>query len=159
MLLSRFPTRSNLLKPSFTSSHTIFRHRITPTLPHVILSKHNMSSASFTPVEFLPTGAIIQSFKVGGTDIVLGFPSESAYTKTGNPPFFGTSASFSTYAVPTELTKRTRRDDRESRQPDQQRQNRLLEQRQVLPARSQREGKDKPTWWKQRMGQAEVVGA
>lgn len=41
------------------------------------------------PVTFLPLGAIIQSFKVGGQEIVLGFPTEEIYKSTGNPPFFG----------------------------------------------------------------------
>ena len=42
-------------------------------------------SDSFT---FLPQSAIIQEFKVGGRNIVLGFPSAASY-KTGNSPFFG----------------------------------------------------------------------
>ena len=40
---------------------------------------------SFT---FLPQGAIIQEFKVGGQNIVLGFPSAASY-KTKQNPFFG----------------------------------------------------------------------
>lgn len=42
-------------------------------------------SDSFT---FLPQGGIIQEFKVGGTDIVLGFPSADSY-RTPHNPFFG----------------------------------------------------------------------
>ncbi|OQO08067.1 hypothetical protein B0A48_06860 [Cryoendolithus antarcticus] len=37
---------------------------------------------------FLPQGGIIQDFKVGGTNIVLGFPSAESY-KTKHSPFFG----------------------------------------------------------------------
>jgi len=43
-----------------------------------------MSSFTAAPVEFLPTGAIIQSFSVAGTNIVLGFPSEKVYIESGN---------------------------------------------------------------------------
>lgn len=42
-------------------------------------------SDSFT---FLPQGGIIQEFKVGGKNIVLGFPSAESY-KSKNSPFFG----------------------------------------------------------------------
>lgn len=42
-------------------------------------------SAAFS---LLPTGAIIQSFIVGKTNIVQGFPSESQYPEH-NSPFFG----------------------------------------------------------------------
>ena len=38
--------------------------------------------------EFLPQGAIIKQFKVGGKNIVLGFPSASSY-KSKNSPFTG----------------------------------------------------------------------
>lgn len=44
-----------------------------------------MASSGFT---FLPLGAIIQSFVVGKTNIVQGFPSQSLYP-TYNSPFFG----------------------------------------------------------------------
>jgi aldose 1-epimerase len=44
-----------------------------------------MAAPAFT---FLPTGAIIQSFVVGKTNIVQGFPSESQYP-IHNSPFFG----------------------------------------------------------------------
>ena len=37
---------------------------------------------------FLPQGGIIQEFKVGGKNIVLGFPSASTY-KTASHPYFG----------------------------------------------------------------------
>jgi aldose 1-epimerase len=37
---------------------------------------------------FLPQGAIIQEFKVGGKNIVLGFPSAASY-KSKHSPFFG----------------------------------------------------------------------
>jgi aldose 1-epimerase len=37
---------------------------------------------------FLPQGAIIQQFKIGGTHIALGFPSAESY-KTKHSPFFG----------------------------------------------------------------------
>lgn len=42
-------------------------------------------SDSFT---FLPQGGIIQEFKVGGKNIVLGFPSAASY-KSKHSPFFG----------------------------------------------------------------------
>lgn len=42
-------------------------------------------SDSFT---FLPQGAIIQEFKVGGRNIVLGFPSAASY-QTGSLPYCG----------------------------------------------------------------------
>jgi aldose 1-epimerase len=42
-------------------------------------------SDSFT---FLPQGAIIQEFKVGGRNIVQGFPSAASY-KSEHSPFFG----------------------------------------------------------------------
>ena len=42
-------------------------------------------SDSFT---FLPQGAIIQEFLVGGTNIALGFPSAESY-RTKHSPFFG----------------------------------------------------------------------
>lgn len=42
-------------------------------------------SDSFT---FLPQGGIIQEFKVGGKNIVLGFPSAASY-KSKSSPFFG----------------------------------------------------------------------
>ncbi|KAM7213428.1 Galactose mutarotase-like domain containing protein [Rhypophila decipiens] len=44
--------------------------------------------SSDTPVEFLPLGAIIQSFNVGGINIVQGFPAQSLY-ESYNDPFFG----------------------------------------------------------------------
>lgn len=44
-----------------------------------------MTDASFT---FLPLGAIIQSFKVNDTDIVLGFPTQDQYVKH-NTAYFG----------------------------------------------------------------------
>lgn len=37
---------------------------------------------------FLPQGAIIQEFRVGGRNIVLGFPSAASYQSTSSP-FFG----------------------------------------------------------------------
>ena len=46
-------------------------------------------SSQAGPVEFLPLGAIIQSFTVGGVNIALGYPSEEIYRKTGNKTFFG----------------------------------------------------------------------
>jgi aldose 1-epimerase len=45
-----------------------------------------MSSSS--PVTLLPLGAIIQSLRVGGVNIVQGFPSQSLY-QSHNSPFFG----------------------------------------------------------------------
>jgi aldose 1-epimerase len=45
--------------------------------------------ASLTaPFEFLPLGAIIQTFKVGKTNIVQGFPKQSHY-QAHNAPHFG----------------------------------------------------------------------
>ncbi|CAG8950831.1 hypothetical protein HYFRA_00003048 [Hymenoscyphus fraxineus] len=46
---------------------------------------HTMSSPAF---EFLPLGAIIQSFYIGKTNIVQGFPQQSQY-EAHNSPFFG----------------------------------------------------------------------
>ncbi|KAJ6441022.1 aldose-1-epimerase [Purpureocillium lavendulum] len=40
------------------------------------------------PFEFLPLGAIIQSFRVNGTNIVQGFPTQEQYVRH-NTPFFG----------------------------------------------------------------------
>jgi aldose 1-epimerase len=40
------------------------------------------------PFQFLPLGAIIQSFIVGGKNIVQGFPTQALYV-THNGPFFG----------------------------------------------------------------------
>jgi aldose 1-epimerase len=40
------------------------------------------------PVSFLPLGAIIQELRVGGVNIVQGFPEQSHYEKH-NDPFFG----------------------------------------------------------------------
>ena len=48
-----------------------------------------MGDSSFTgSFTFLPQGAIIQDFKVGGKSIVLGFPSAASY-KSKNSPFCG----------------------------------------------------------------------
>src|SRR5688500_17316354 len=44
-----------------------------------------MTDAPFT---FLPLGAILQSFKVGGVDIVQGFRSQELY-ESHNAPYFG----------------------------------------------------------------------
>ena len=41
------------------------------------------------PFEFLPLGAIIQSFVIGKTNIVQGFPKQSQYISSHNPPYFG----------------------------------------------------------------------
>ncbi len=43
---------------------------------------------SDAPFEFLPLGAIIQTFRVGKTNIVQGFPKQSLYV-SHNAPFFG----------------------------------------------------------------------
>jgi aldose 1-epimerase len=40
------------------------------------------------PVAFLPLGAIIQELRVGGINIMQGFPSQSLY-ESYNDPFFG----------------------------------------------------------------------
>jgi hypothetical protein len=40
-------------------------------------------------VSFLPLGAIVQSFFVGGINIVQGFPRQDDYLTTSNPPYFG----------------------------------------------------------------------
>lgn len=45
-------------------------------------------SASQAPFQFLPLGAIIQTFLVGKTNIVQGFPKQSQYV-SHNAPFFG----------------------------------------------------------------------
>jgi aldose 1-epimerase len=44
--------------------------------------------ASQAPFQFLPLGAIIQSFIVGKTNIVQGFPKQSLY-QSHNDPYFG----------------------------------------------------------------------
>lgn len=46
------------------------------------------TSSASDAFKFLPQGGIIQEFKVGGKNIVLGFPSASSY-KTKHTPFFG----------------------------------------------------------------------
>ena len=43
---------------------------------------------SESSVKFLPQGAIIQEFIVGGHNVVLGFPTANPYTYL-NAPFFG----------------------------------------------------------------------
>lgn len=43
---------------------------------------------SDAPVAFLPLGAIIQEFRVGGLNIVQGFPEQSQY-ESYNFPYFG----------------------------------------------------------------------
>lgn len=45
-------------------------------------------SSSSEPVKFLPLGALIQSFTIGGQSVALGFPSAEVY-KSHNAPFFG----------------------------------------------------------------------
>lgn len=45
-------------------------------------------ASSIAPFEFLPLGAIIQTFKVGKTNIVQGFPKQSDY-QAHNSPYFG----------------------------------------------------------------------
>lgn len=47
-----------------------------------------MSPQTPAPFQFLPLGAIIQSFLVGKTNIVQGFPKQSHY-ESHNAPFFG----------------------------------------------------------------------
>lgn len=48
-----------------------------------------MASSKFSDAfSFLRQGGIIQEFKVGGRNIVLGFPSAASY-RTKNSPFFG----------------------------------------------------------------------
>lgn len=48
-----------------------------------------MASGKFSDAfTFLPQGGIIQEFRVGGRNIVLGFPSAASY-KTAESPFFG----------------------------------------------------------------------
>lgn len=48
-----------------------------------------MTDAKFSDsFVFLPQGGIIQEFKVGGKNIVLGFPSASSY-QSQHSPFFG----------------------------------------------------------------------
>jgi aldose 1-epimerase len=44
--------------------------------------------ASEAPFQFLPLGAIIQTFLVGKTNIVQGFPTQALY-QSHNAPFFG----------------------------------------------------------------------
>ncbi|KAI6083412.1 galactose mutarotase-like protein [Hypoxylon rubiginosum] len=41
-------------------------------------------------IKFLPLGAIIQSFKVGGVDIVQGFPTQDLYAEHNSPHFGAT---------------------------------------------------------------------
>ena len=46
------------------------------------------ASASNSSFEFLPQGGIIKEFKIGGRNIVLGFPSAESY-RSKSSPFFG----------------------------------------------------------------------
>ncbi|KAK5094025.1 hypothetical protein LTR70_008398 [Exophiala xenobiotica] len=52
------------------------------------MTSSSSNPASDSSVKFLPQGAIIQEFIVGGHNIVLGFSSANAYTYL-NAPFFG----------------------------------------------------------------------
>ena len=58
--------------------------------PHITRSLFtNMSGKQFSDsFTFLPQGAIIQEFKIAGTNVVLGFPSADSY-RTKHNPFFG----------------------------------------------------------------------
>lgn len=47
-----------------------------------------MSGSEESEFTFIPLGAIIQEFRVAGTNIVQGFPSEELYRKH-NTPYFG----------------------------------------------------------------------
>jgi aldose 1-epimerase len=57
--------------------------------PRFIRHKSKMADKVFSDsFTFLPQGAIIQEFKVGGRNIVQGFPSAASY-KSEHSPFFG----------------------------------------------------------------------
>ncbi len=66
--------------------------KILVSIPLAFLStkpRANMADSKFSDsFTFLPQGGIIQEFKVGGRNIVLGFPSAASY-KTKHNPFFG----------------------------------------------------------------------
>lgn len=144
LLTSRPIYRSNHKKYSFTNPSTPFHRSFT------------MSSFKAAPVEFLPTGAIIQSFNVAGTNIVLGFPSEKSYIESGNRMFTSLPSSLLSFSeavlTQTHLSSLLRRNNRPRSQPHQQRQNRLPQQRQILLPRSQRRRQDQPPRRQQRLG-------
>ncbi len=54
----------------------------------IISSPSDLYTMADAPVSFLPLGAIIQSLKVGNTNIVQGFPEQSQY-ESYNAPYFG----------------------------------------------------------------------
>lgn len=99
-------TRWTLFRDNFTCSKVaekrpyllqIFPHcsHHNLILLHFLLNKQttdnniNMASGKFSDAfTFLPQGGIIQEFRVGGHNIVLGFPSAASY-KTAHSPCFG----------------------------------------------------------------------
>lgn len=52
------------------------------------ITSTNASMSSSAPFEFLPNGAVIQTFQVGKTNIVQSFPTTALYEKH-NAPYFG----------------------------------------------------------------------
>lgn len=83
-LLSRLP------RPSYTGTSitkTTLSHRaLTTTNPRL---RPKMASSDSEPAfSFLPLGATIQTFRVGGTNIVQGFPTQDLYV-SHNDPYFG----------------------------------------------------------------------
>jgi aldose 1-epimerase len=54
-------------------------------------SASKVSPPAAAAATFLPTGALLHTFTVGGRNIVLNFASERSYISTGNPSHFGTT--------------------------------------------------------------------
>ena len=71
---------------------SVTQHKVLLSQAVVQLHKtqeHVMSDSKFSDsFIFFPQGGIIQEFRVGGRNIVLGFPSAASY-KTKSSPFFG----------------------------------------------------------------------
>jgi aldose 1-epimerase len=55
------------------------------------LSSPTQDTKAAAAATFLPTGALLHTFTVGGRNIVLNFASEQSYVSTGNPCHFGTT--------------------------------------------------------------------
>ena len=88
-------TSSMSCKSCFQSSLIVLRQRSLPRPVSFVLLRSFSSSIRIGAMEkfsdsftFLPQGGIIQEFKVGGKNIILGFPSAASY-KSKHSPFFG----------------------------------------------------------------------
>ena len=71
-----------------SSSHHYMLTKLLRTVPKRTSLTTNYHTMSDAPVAFLPLGAIIQTLRVGGVNIVQGFPSQPLY-ETHNAPYFG----------------------------------------------------------------------